>query len=131
MDGYVADTSIFVAAERGRELGAAPEGMARISVVTLTELYVGVGTASTAAERDLREATVSRARSFIALPYDEFVAAELAKLVVVSRAAKRRASSGDAIIAATALVHDLVVWTHDDDFDALAEVEPRLRVHHG
>jgi len=35
----------------------------------------------------------------------------------------------DAIIAATALVHDLTVWTQDDDFDVLQELSPRLRVH--
>jgi predicted nucleic acid-binding protein len=34
----------------------------------------------------------------------------------------------DAIIAATALAHDLVVWTQDDDFDVLAELAPGLRV---
>jgi predicted nucleic acid-binding protein len=35
----------------------------------------------------------------------------------------------DAIIAATALAHGLTVWTQDDDFDVLAELEPALRVH--
>jgi predicted nucleic acid-binding protein len=34
----------------------------------------------------------------------------------------------DAIIAATAMVHDLDVWTQDDDFDVLAELAPDLRV---
>ncbi len=34
----------------------------------------------------------------------------------------------DAIIAATALVHDLVVWTQDDDFEDLARLAPDLRV---
>jgi predicted nucleic acid-binding protein len=37
----------------------------------------------------------------------------------------------DAIIAATALVHDLEIWTQDDDFDVLAELSPALRVHRG
>lgn len=37
----------------------------------------------------------------------------------------------DAIIAATALVHDLTVWTQDGDFDVLAELAPDLRVHRG
>jgi predicted nucleic acid-binding protein len=35
----------------------------------------------------------------------------------------------DAIVAATALVHGLAVWTQDDDFDVLAELDPELRVH--
>jgi predicted nucleic acid-binding protein len=37
----------------------------------------------------------------------------------------------DAIIAATALVHDLTVWTQDDDFDVLAELAPNLRLQRG
>jgi hypothetical protein len=36
----------------------------------------------------------------------------------------------DAIIAATALVHGLTVWTQDDDFDVLAELAPGLVVKH-
>jgi predicted nucleic acid-binding protein len=35
----------------------------------------------------------------------------------------------DAIVAATALVHDLTVWTQDDDFGVLAKLAPDLRVH--
>jgi len=35
----------------------------------------------------------------------------------------------DTIIAATALVHDLTVWTQDDDFEVLQELAPQLRVH--
>jgi predicted nucleic acid-binding protein len=36
----------------------------------------------------------------------------------------------DAIIAATALVDDLDVWTEDDGFDMLAVLDPELRVRH-
>ena len=45
----------------------------------------------------------------------------------------RRAAGGamDAIIAATALVHGLVIWTQDDDFGVLAELMPALRVQLG
>jgi predicted nucleic acid-binding protein len=32
-------------------------------------------------------------------------------------------------VAATALVHDLAVWTQDDDFEVLAQLAPGLRVH--
>jgi hypothetical protein len=42
VSGYLADTSVFVAAEQRRPLGQPPEGDARISVATLTELGVGV-----------------------------------------------------------------------------------------
>ncbi|MEA2393634.1 MAG: hypothetical protein QOJ82_1525 [Solirubrobacteraceae bacterium] len=33
--------------------------------------------------------------------------------------------------AATALTHDLTVWTQDQGFDVLAELAPDLRIHRG
>ena len=131
MRDYLADTSIFIAAERGRELGDAPPGKARISVATLMELNLGVRSAADPPTRQLREATLSRARNFVAIPYDEAVAEELAALVHAVRGRRRRAPAEAAIIAATALVHDLAVWAQDDDFELLAELEPRLEVHRG
>jgi predicted nucleic acid-binding protein len=128
LSGYLADTSVFVAAEQQRTLGAPPAGDARISVATLTELGVGVRRAASEPLRELREATLGRARRFIALPYDERVAERLADLLVTAREGRRRAGAMDAIIAATALAHDLAVWTQDDDFDVLAELAPALRV---
>lgn len=128
---YLADTSIFVAAEQRRTLGQPPDGDARISVATLTELIVGVRRAAEGPLRILREVTLARARSFVALPYDEVVALRLGELLAEARAAGRRAGAMDAIIAATALAHDLSVWTQDDDFDVLAELLPALRVHRG
>lgn len=128
MSGYLADTSVFVAAEQQRTLGAPPAGDARISVATLTELGIGVRRAASEPLRELREATLGRARRFIALPYDERVAERLADLLVTARERRRRAGAMDAIIAATALAHDLAVWTQDDDFDVLAELAPALRV---
>jgi predicted nucleic acid-binding protein len=131
MSGYLMDTSVFVASEQGRPLSEAPEGDARISVATLTELLVGVGRAGDGPLRTLREATLDRARKFIALPYDEAVARRLATLLVAARDNGRRAGAMDAIVAATALAHGLSVWTQDDDFDVLAELEPELDVHRG
>jgi predicted nucleic acid-binding protein len=128
LSGYLADTSVFVAAEQQRVLGAPPAGDARISVATLTELGVGVRRAASEPLRVLREATLGRARRFIALPYDERVAERLADLLVTARDRRRRAGAMDAIIAATALAHDLALWTQDDDFDVLAELAPALRV---
>jgi predicted nucleic acid-binding protein len=128
---YLADTSVFVAAEQGRVLASPPDGMAQISVATLTELAVGVLRAGSAELKTLREATLARARSFIALPYDEPVAWRLANLLAAAREAGRRAGAMDAIIAATALAHDLAIWTQDDDFSVLAGLAPELRVHRG
>ena len=101
-------------------------------MATLTELGVGVRRAGgEPAAATAGAATLARARRFVALPYDEAVAERLADLVASARTAGRRAGVMDAIIAATALVHDLTVWTQDDDFDVLAELAPELRVHRG
>ncbi len=129
--GYIADTSVFVAAEQQRPLGQPPAGEARISVATLTELIVGTRRAPEGPLRALREATLARSRAFIALPYDEPVAERLGELLAAARSAGRRAGAMDAIIAATALAHDLAVWTQDDDFEVLSELLPGLRVRRG
>ncbi len=124
------DTSIFIAAERREAPGSPPSGKARISVMTLTELLVGAHAARGPAKAG-REETLARARSFVSIPYDEAVAEAVAKLIAAARRTNRRAALPDAIIAATALVHDLAVWTRDDDFAVLAELEPALQLHQG
>lgn len=128
MSGYLVDTSVFIAAEQGRPLGSPPEGQARISVVTLSELLLGVHRAKGESLRQLREATVARARSFVALAYDEPSAEQFASLVARMPEGRRRSMAMDALIAATAIAHDLAVWTADADFAVLAEFEPRLIV---
>jgi predicted nucleic acid-binding protein len=127
--GYLVDTSVFVAAEQRRPIGNPPDGDARISVATLTELTVGARRAPPGPLRRLRETTLGRARPFIALPCDEAVAVRLAEILTAARTKRRRAGAMDAIVAATALVHDLTVWTQDDDFEVLAKLAPDLRVH--
>jgi predicted nucleic acid-binding protein len=97
-------------------------------VATLTELVFGVRRAAPGPLRSLREETLRRARSFVAVAYDEAVAQRLGELLAAARTQGRRAGAMDAIVAATALAHDLVVWTQDDDFDVLAELAPELRV---
>jgi predicted nucleic acid-binding protein len=94
-------------------------------------LIVGTRRAGDGPLRTLREATLTRARAFVALPYDEAVAERLADLLSAARAVGRRAGAMDAIIAATALAHDLAVWTQDEDFEVLAELAPALRVQRG
>jgi len=128
LSGYLLDTSILIGAEGGSLPGEPPDGDARLSVVTLTELRVGVLRASSEAHREKRLATLERARSFIALPFDDYVAEPLAELIAAARERRRRLEAMDAIIAATAIVHDLVVWTQDDDFEVLAELAPELEI---
>lgn len=128
MSGYVADTSIFVAAERGEVLADPPEGEARVSVATLTELTLGTRLSDDPMILRLRETTLARARSFIALPYDEAVAEVMGDLLAGLRASGRRTMMMDAVVAATAITRGLAVWTCDADFELLAEVDPRLTV---
>ena len=127
MSGYLIDTSVFVGAEQGRVRGEPPAGEGRVSVVTLTELIQGVEL-SAPDRRPRRKETLAEARSFVALTFDEYVADRLGRLLASAREARRRADVMDAIIAATALVHDLAVWTQDDDFEILAELAPELEV---
>ncbi len=70
-------------------------------------------------------------RRSVALPYDESVADRLADLLAAARTLHRPAGAMDAIIAASALAHGLVVWTRDADFAVLVELSPQLRVHRG
>lgn len=122
---------MFVAVEQDRPLDEPPPGEARISVATVTELLVGVHRADSEALRRTRAATLAEARRFIALPYDEQVAEQLADLLAAARRRRRLAGAMDAIIAATALTHELTVWTQDDDFDVLVELAPALRIQRG
>jgi hypothetical protein len=54
-----------------------------------------------------------------------------AELLATLRTEGRAMPIKDSLIAATALAHDLFVWTQDGDFDVLAELAPALRVHRG
>ncbi len=118
------DTSVFIAREQGRDLLAdrLPEEVA-VSVVTLAELELGVQMADSEAVRAERVATFGSARAtYAALPIDESVASAFAELVVTARRDGRRPKVQDTWIAATARVHDVAVYTQDDDFDGLSGV---------
>ena len=116
------DTSIFVAREQGRSLGGLPDEAA-ISVVTLAELHIGVLVADEPRIRAQRLRTLSEVeRDFDAYPVAEGVARNFAELVADARHKGRKPKIMDALIAATAVTHDLVVYTQDSDFDDLLEV---------
>ena len=123
----LADTSVFVAAESGRSLGALAEELS-IATVTLTELELGV-LAAAPADRPRRLRTLTAVRDALAaLPLDERVASRLAELLAQLREGGRKPKLFDTIIAATALQHDLPVYTQDADFDAIAAVSDSLHV---
>jgi predicted nucleic acid-binding protein len=93
---------------------------------------IGTGARSTSlGVPKLREAAFTRAKRLIALPYDEAVAERLAGILAAAAIQGRKAGAMDAIIAATALAHNLAVWTQDGDFHVLQELTPALRVHPG
>ncbi len=118
------DTSVFIAAERGRPLGPSPDD-AFLSVVTLAELNLGVLMAADPEIRALRLRTLAYVHTaFDALPIDGQVATICAELNAAARRQGKRPRVNDLWIAATAVSHDLPVYTQDDDFLAI----PLVRV---
>ncbi len=125
----LADTSVFIARESGRELGELPERVA-ISVVTIGELQLGVLNAGDDDRRARRADTLALARSADPIPISEAVMVACARLVADCRAAgvHRTIRLTDALIAATAIEHGLAVVTQDEDFDLIAEAHRPLQV---
>lgn len=123
------DTSVFIARETGRELGALPERSA-VSVVTVGELQLGVLAASDGEVMARRADTLALARSADPIPISEAVMTTWARIVIDCRAAgvQRTVKLTDALIAATAVEHGLPVVTQNDDFDQIASVHPALSV---
>lgn len=123
------DTSVFIARETGRELGALPERSA-VSVVTVGELQLGVLAASDDEVVARRADTLALARSADPIPISEAVMTTWARIVIDCRAAgvQRTVKLTDALIAATAVEHGLPVVTQDDDFDQIASAHPALSV---
>jgi predicted nucleic acid-binding protein len=118
----IADTSVFVAQERGRALGDLPDEIA-VSVITAAELELGVLRAKDDDTRALRLATLSRVRSSYSLiPIDAEVASCFARIATEELGRGRRLRRHDAWIAATALRHGAAVVTQDNDFSTFSAV---------
>jgi len=118
----VADTSVFIAQERGRELGELPEKIA-VSVITVAELELGVLRASDSTDRARRLSTLSRVQSlYPLLPIGPEVASWFARIAAAERGQGRRLRPHDTWIAATAAHHDAAVLTQDSDFSSFGEV---------
>ncbi len=119
----IADTSVFVAQETGRELGELPEKIA-VSVITAAELELGVLRAQDTDTRARRMATLSRVRgAYALLPVDAQTASCFARVAAHELESGRKLRVHDAWIAATALRHGVAVVTQDDDFLAFSSVE--------
>ena len=123
MKKAVADTSVFIAQEVGRELGPLPEKIA-VSVITVAELELGVLRADDPEVRARRLSTLSRVQeSYVLLPVGPEVASCFAKIASAERSRGRRLRRHDTWIAATAMHHGAAVLTQDADFSSFDEVE--------
>ena len=118
------DTSVLIGIEAGRiDARQIPDGAA-ISVITLSELHLGVLAADDPDERGARLNTLLGAeRLFDPIPVDDGVARRFAQIVHGLRRTKRRAPVLDALIAATALEHSLVLYTQDRDFEPIEALQ--------
>ncbi len=123
------DTSVFIASETGRPLGALPERVA-VSVITIGELQLGVLAATDPETRAQRADTLALARSADPVPITEATMDAWARLVIDCRKAgiQRTVKLTDALIAATAVERGLPVVTQDEDFDRLGRAHELLDV---
>lgn len=122
MTRAIADTSVFIAQETGRDLGDLPAEIA-VSVVTAAELKLGVLRAKDTDTRARRLATLAQVRATYPLvPVDAETASCFARIAAAEQEAGRRIRRHDAWIAATALRHGVAVATQDADFTAFVAV---------
>jgi len=114
----LADTSLYIARESGRQLAAAdvPDELS-VSVITIGELRAGVLAAVDLATRDRRLAALLDALELDPIPVDQPVAEAWARLRLVLRDAGLRMPVNDSWIAATAMALEVPVVTQDDDYD--------------
>jgi predicted nucleic acid-binding protein len=119
----IADISIFIAQETGRELGELPDEIA-VSVITAAELELGVLRAEDRDVRARRLSTLSRVQAtYSLLPVDPETASCFARIAAAERDRGRRIRRHDTWIAATALRHGAAVLTQDADFSSFEEVD--------
>jgi predicted nucleic acid-binding protein len=109
----ILDTSVVVALPGVSDSAVLPDHPL-ITAVTLAELSVGPLVASSDAERELRQAVLQQAEAtFDPIPFDARAARVFARVAASRRRAGRKTSarSYDAMIAATAIAHDLPLYT--------------------
>lgn len=123
MSRAIADTSVFIAQETGRDLDEIPTEIA-VSVITAAELELGVLRATGPEARATRLSTLSRVQStYPLLPVDPEVASCFARIAAAERQRGRRLRRHDTWIAATAMRHGVAVLTQDADFSSFEDVD--------
>lgn len=131
--GLIIDTNIFVQSERGRRAIDFSKwgeyGEAAISVVTASELLVGVHRAQTEGQRTRRLAFVTAVLSdFPTIAFTMEVARVHAELFALLAGQGRQIGAHDLIIAATAQTYDCAVLTlNTEEFQRIPDlivVEP-------
>lgn len=94
-----------------------------ISAITLAELSVGALVATNARQRAARQAHLQQAEAdFDPIPFDASCARAFGRVAASLRRSGRKtqARAYDALIAATAVAHDLPVFTRNpDDFEGI------------
>lgn len=116
MDGLL-DTSVFISREAERPILDHPD-RGGISVMTLAELHAGVLSAKDARTRAARTRTLAGAEhAFDVLPVDPAIVRRFAEITTDAKLKGARLGVADALIAATAIVHDVPLYTRDDHFD--------------
>jgi len=118
----VLDTSAVILLSRLEDPELLPEEPL-ITAVTLAELSVGPLVAATDEERVARQAHLQQAEAdFDPLPFDARAARAFGRVAAALRRSGRKtqARAYDAMIAATALAHQLPVYTcNPDDFTGI------------
>ncbi len=117
--GVIADTSIFVAIERGRLdldaiIGSRGDEGWYVTSLTVSELYQGVETSASYQQREQRRAYVEQLlEDMTVLNFDMAAAQTHARLAAQLRAAGTPVGAVDLLIAAIAVHHDFELVTLD------------------
>ncbi|MDD9944156.1 MAG: PIN domain-containing protein [Myxococcales bacterium] len=129
--GFLIDTSVFVAWERGQFDNVVPgsvsaEAEVALSAITVSELLHGVERADSAQRRASRAAFVEGVLNAVrVLPVDLAVSRVHARVWADLRAREELIGAHDMLIAATALHHGLAIATRNErEFRRI----PELRV---
>ena len=128
------DTSTLILLGRLTDPDALPDECL-VSAITLAELSVGPHVAASAKERAARQAHLQQAEAdFEPVPFDAAAARAFGRVAASLRASGRKpaARAYDALIAATAIAHDLPLFTcNPDDFTGIDEIDLRAVPHPG